>query len=153
TMDTIEAMRVFVAVVERNGFSAAATALELSTVSVTRQIAALEKRLSTRLLNRTTRRVSPTSTGAAYYQRCVELLAEFDALEASVGAQALQPSGRLRINAPVSYGTARLAALLPGYASQYPEVELELSLSDRQVDMVEEGFDLVIRITRQLPPS
>lgn len=152
-MDTIEAMRVFVAVVERNGFSAAATALELSTVSVTRQIAALEKRLSTRLLNRTTRRVSPTSTGAAYYQRCVELLAEFDALEASVGAQALQPSGRLRINAPVSYGTARLAALLPGYASQYPEVELELSLSDRQVDMVEEGFDLVIRITRQLPPS
>ena len=113
-MDTIDAMRVFVAVVERNGFSAAADALNLSTAAVTRQIAALEKRLSARLLNRTTRRVSPTSTGATYYQRCVQLLNEFDELEASVGAQALQPAGRLRINAPVSYGISRLAALLPG---------------------------------------
>lgn len=152
-MDTIDAMRVFVAVVERNGFSAAAQALDLSTAAVTRQVAALEKRLSARLLNRTTRRVSPTSTGAAYYQRCVQLLAEFDALEASVGAQALQPSGRLRINAPVSYGIARLAPLLPGYAGRHPQVELDLSLSDRQVDMVEEGFDLAIRITRQPAPS
>ncbi len=152
-MDTIDAMRVFVAVVERNGFSAAADALDISTTAVTRQIAALEKRLSARLLNRTTRRVSPTSTGAAYYQRCVQLLAEFDALEASVGAQALQPSGRLRINAPVSYGIARLAQLLPGYSARYPQVELDLSLSDRLVDMVEEGFDLAIRITRQPSPS
>lgn len=152
-MDTIDAMRVFVAVVERNGFSAAADALDLSTAAVTRQIAALEKRLSARLLNRTTRRVSPTSIGAAYYQRCVQLLAEFDALEASVGAQALQPSGRLRINAPVSYGIARLAPLLPGYAERHPDVELDLSLADRQVDMVEEGFDLAIRITRQPSPS
>jgi len=88
-MDTLEAMRVFVAVVERNGFSAAAQALDMSTAGVTRQVAALEKRLSTRLLHRTTRRVSPTSTGAAYYAQCVRLLAEFDALEASIGAQAL----------------------------------------------------------------
>lgn len=152
-MDTIDAMRVFVAVVERNGFSAAAEALDLSTTAVTRQIAALEKRLSARLLNRTTRRVSPTSTGAAYYQRCVQLLAEFDELEASVGAQALQPSGRLRINAPVSYGITRLAPLLPGYCARYPQVELDLSLADRVVDMVEEGFDLAIRITRQPSPS
>jgi DNA-binding transcriptional LysR family regulator len=152
-MDTIDAMRVFVAVVERNGFSAAADALNLSTAAVTRQIAALEKRLSARLLNRTTRRVSPTSTGATYYQRCVQLLNEFDELEASVGAQALQPAGRLRINAPVSYGISRLAALLPGYSARYPQVELDLSLSDRLVDMVEEGFDLAIRITRQPSPS
>ena len=152
-MDTIDAMRVFVAVVERNGFSAAADALDISTAAVTRQVAALEKRLSTRLLNRTTRRVSPTSTGAAYYQRCVQLLAEFDELEASVGAQALQPSGRLRINAPVSYGITRLGALLPAYSARYPQVELDLQLSDRQVDMVEEGFDLAIRITRQPAPN
>lgn len=152
-MDTIDAMRVFVAVVERNGFSAAADALDLSTAAVTRQIAALEKRLSARLLNRTTRRVSPTSTGAAYYQRCVQLLAEFDALEASVGAQALQPSGRLRINAPVSYGITRLAPLLPGFSARFPKVELDLSLSDRLVDMVEEGYDLAIRITRTPSPS
>ena len=77
-----------------------------------------------------------------------QLLAEFDALEAAVGAQALQPSGRLRINAPVSYGIARLAPLLPGYAGCHPQVELDLSLSDRQVDMVEEGFDLAVRIAR-----
>lgn len=152
-MDTIDAMRVFVSVVERNGFSAAADALDISTAAVTRQVAALEKRLSTRLLNRTTRRVSPTSAGAAYYQRCVQLLAEFDELEASVGAQALQPSGRLRINAPVSYGIARLGALLPAYSARYPQVELDLQLSDRLVDMVEEGFDLAIRITRQPAPN
>ncbi|MGE8279333.1 MAG: LysR family transcriptional regulator [Stenotrophomonas sp.] len=152
-MDTIDAMRVFVAVVERNGFSAAAEALDLSTAAVTRQIAALEKRLSARLLNRTTRRVSPTSIGAMYYQRCLQLLAEFDALEASVGAQALQPSGRLRINAPVSYGITRLARLLPDYSAANPQVELDLQLSDRLVDMVEEGFDLAIRITRQPAPS
>jgi len=153
TMDTLDAMRVFVAVVERNGFSAAAQALDLSTAGVTRQIAALEKRLSTRLLNRTTRRVSPTSTGALYYGQCVQLLAEFDALEASIGAQALEPAGRLRINAPVSYGIARLGPLLAGYRARYPQVQLDLSLSDRLVDMVEEGYDVAIRITRQPGPS
>jgi len=152
-MDTLDAMRVFVAVVERNGFSAAAQALDLSTAGVTRQIAALEKRLSTRLLNRTTRRVSPTSTGAAYYAECVRLLAEFDALEAGISAQALEPSGRLRINAPVSYGIARLGPLLAGYRARYPQVELDLSLSDRLVDMVEEGYDVAIRITRQPNPA
>ena len=97
-MDTLEAMRVFAAVVDRSGFSAAADALDLSTTSVTRQVAALEKRLGTRLLNRTTRRVSLTSAGAAYYQRAVQLLAELDDIEAAVGAQALAPSGLLRIN-------------------------------------------------------
>ncbi|WP_411849741.1 LysR family transcriptional regulator [Stenotrophomonas sp. LGBM10] len=152
-MDTLEAMRVFVAVVERNGFSAAAQALDMSTAGVTRQIAALEQRLSTRLLNRTTRRVSPTSTGAAYYAQCVQLLAQFDALEASIGAQALEPSGLLRINAPVSYGIARLGPLLAGYRARHPQVQLDLSLSDRLVDMVEEGFDVAIRITRQPGPA
>ncbi len=152
-MDALQAMRVFVAVVERNGFSAAAAALDMSSAAVTRHIAALEKRLSTRLLNRTTRRVSPTSTGAAYYQRCVQLLAEFDELEASVGAQALQPSGRLRINAPVSYGIARIAPLLAGYRARYPKVQLDLALADRLVDMVEEGFDLAIRITHAPAPA
>ena len=152
-MDTLDAMRVFVAVVERNGFSAAAEALGISTAGVTRQVAALEKRLSTRLLNRTTRRVSPTTTGAAYFDQCVRLLAEFDALEGSIGAQALQPSGTLRINAPVSYGIARLGPLLASYRAAHPQVELDLSLSDRLVDMVEEGYDLALRITRAPHPS
>ncbi|MGE6332320.1 LysR family transcriptional regulator [Stenotrophomonas sp. NPDC077659] len=152
-MDTLDAMRVFAAVVERNGFSAAAQALDMSTAGVTRQVAALEKRLSTRLLHRTTRRVSPTSAGAAYYAQCVRLLAEFDALEASIGAQALEPSGTLRINAPVSWGIARLGPLLAGYRQRYPQVELDLALSDRLVDMVEEGYDVAIRITREPSPA
>lgn len=115
-MDTLDAMRVFAAVAERSGFSAAADALDRSTASVTRQVAALEQRLGTRLLNRTTRRVSLTSAGTAYYQRCLQLLADLDDLEATVGAQALEPAGVLRVNAPVSYGIERLAALLPGFA-------------------------------------
>ncbi|APP86585.1 LysR family transcriptional regulator [Xanthomonas hortorum pv. vitians] len=152
-MDTLDAMRVFTAVAERSGFSAAADALDRSTASVTRQVAALEQRLGTRLLNRTTRRVSLTSAGTAYYQRCLQLLADLDDLEATVGAQALEPAGVLRVNAPVSYGIERLAALLPGFRARYPQVELDLSLSDRLVDMVEEGFDVAIRITRQPAPT
>ncbi|WP_372164438.1 LysR family transcriptional regulator [Xanthomonas euvesicatoria] len=151
-MDTLDAMRVFAAVAERSGFSAAADALDRSTASVTRQIAALEQRLDTRLLNRTTRRVSLTSAGSAYYQRCRQLLADLDDLEATIGAQALEPAGVLRVNAPVSYGIERLGALLPGFRARYPQVELDLSLSDRLVDMVEEGFDVAIRITRQPAP-
>ena len=139
-MDTLGAMRVFVAVVERSGFSAAAQALDMSTAGATRQVAALEKRLSTRLLHRTTRRVGPTSAGAAYYAQCVRLLAGFDALEASISAQALEPSGTLRINAPVSWGIARLGPLLASYRRRFPQVELDLALSDRLVDMVEGSF-------------
>ncbi|MCC4613491.1 LysR family transcriptional regulator [Xanthomonas campestris pv. esculenti] len=151
-MDTLDAMRVFTAVAERSGFSAAADALDRSTASVTRQVAALEQRLGTRLLNRTTRRVSLTSAGTAYYQRCLQLLADLDDLEATIGAQALEPAGVLRVNAPVSYGIERLGALLPGFRARYPQVELDLSLTDRLVDMVEEGFDVAIRITREPAP-
>ncbi|MBN6150726.1 LysR family transcriptional regulator [Xanthomonas sp. AmX2] len=152
-MDTLDAMRVFVTVVDRNGFNAAAETLGMSTASVTRQVAWLEKRLGSRLLNRTTRRVSPTSVGTAYYQRCQLLLAEFDDLEAAVGEQALTPSGTLRINAPVSFSIARLGPRLAGYRSRYPQVALDLTLSDRLVDIVEEGYDMAIRITRQVAPT
>lgn len=152
-MDTIDAMRVFAAVVERSGFSAAADALGMSTPSVTRHVAWLEQRLGTRLLHRTTRHVSLTSAGVGYHERCLALLAEFDATEAAVTAQALVPSGRLRINAPVSFGIARLALLLAAYRERYPQVSLDLDLADRTVDLVEEGYDLAIRITRQPAPN
>jgi len=152
-MDTLDAMRVFVTVVDRNGFNAAAEALGMSTASVTRQVAWLEKRLGLRLLNRTTRRVSPSSVGTAYYQRCQVLLAEFDDMEAAVGEQALTPSGTLRINAPFSFAIARLGPRLAGYRVRHPQVALDLSLSDRLVDIVEEGYDMAIRITRQVGPS
>lgn len=149
TVDTIEAMRVFAAVVERSGFSAAADALDMSTPSVTRHIAWLEQRLGTRLLNRTTRRVSLTSAGAAYHERCLKLLAEFAATEAAVTAQSLEPSGTLRVNAPVSFGIARLGALAARFGQLHPQVTIDLDLSDRLVDLVEEGYDVAIRITRQ----
>ncbi|WP_413728247.1 LysR family transcriptional regulator [Sodalis sp. RH19] len=152
-MDTIEAMRVFIAVAEHSGFSAAADAMDLSSVSVTRQIVALEKRLNTRLLNRTTRRVSLTSAGAAYYQRVVQLVAELDDIEAEVSSHTLVPAGLLRVNAPVGFGVECLGAVLAGYNAQYPQVKLDLSLSDRMVDMVEEGFDVSIRITNQPAPN
>lgn len=152
-MDTLDAMRVFVAVVEHAGFSAAADALDRSTASVTRQVAALEQRLGTRLLNRTTRRVSLSSAGAAYYQRALQLLGELDELEAGIRAQALAPSGLLRINAPVSFGIARLGPLLAGYHARHPQVKLDLTLNDRLVDIVEEGYDLAIRVTRQPAPN
>lgn len=148
-MDTIEAMRVFATVVERSGFSAAADALDMSTPSVTRHIAWLEQRLGTRLLNRTTRHVSLTSAGAAYHERCLKLLAEFAATEAAVTAQSLEPSGTLRVNAPVSFGIARLGDLVARFGQRHPQVTIDLDLSDRLVDLVEEGYDVAIRITRQ----
>ncbi|WP_205954735.1 LysR family transcriptional regulator [Pantoea stewartii] len=151
-MDTIEAMRVFVAVAEHNSFSAAADAMNLSSVSVTRQIVALEKRLNTRLLNRTTRRVSLTSAGAAYYLRVVKLLAELNDIEAEVSAHTLVPAGLLRITAPVGFGIEWLGPVLAGFNAIYPQVKLDLSLNDRMVDMVEEGFDISIRITNQPAP-
>jgi len=148
-MNTIEDMRVFVAVAEQNGFTSAAASLGMSNPGVTRHIARLEARLGVRLFNRTTRRVSLTTTGVAYYQRCLMLLADFDELESSIREQGLKPTGTLRINAPVSFGIAKLAPLLAGFRSRYPEVKLDLTLTDRLSDIVEEGYDLAIRITRQ----
>ena len=152
-MDTLESMRVFVAIVERQGFSAAAEALQLSTASVTRHVAHLEKRLGTRLLHRTTRRVSLSTAGTAYYERCQRLLAEFDETEATVAEQTLRPAGSLRINVPVSFGIGHLGERLAAFCAHYPEISLEVSLADRLVDLVEEGFDLAVRITREPAPN
>lgn len=152
-MNVIDAMRVFVVVAEHNGFTAAADVLGLSTVNVTRHIAALEKRLNARLLHRTTRRVSLTSIGLTYYQRITSLLAELDDIEAEVMAQTIEPSGLLRVNAPVGYGVEILGSLLAGYQKLFPQVRLELVLNDKIVDMVEEGFDVAIRISRRLAPN
>jgi DNA-binding transcriptional LysR family regulator len=152
-MDTIEAMRVFATVAERSSFSGAANALDMSTASVTRHVAWLEQRLGTRLLHRTTRRVSLTSAGASYHERCLALLAELDATEAAVTAQALAPSGQLRLNVPVSFGIARMGGLLGRFAELHPQISVDVDLSDRMVDLVEEGYDVAIRITREPAPT
>ncbi|MCH8504898.1 MAG: LysR family transcriptional regulator [Ectothiorhodospiraceae bacterium] len=145
-MNQLESMKAFVAVVEQGGFSKAARLLNRSTASITRQVQDLEAALGTRLLVRTTRRVHPTDSGEAYYQRCQRILEEIADADAIASEDSLRPRGRLRVNAPVSFGMRRLQTLVPSYLAAYPEVRLELQLNDRRVDLVEEGYDLVIRI-------
>lgn len=145
-MNQLESMKSLVAVIEQGGFSSAARRLQRSTASVTRHIQDLEAALGTRLLVRTTRRVHPTETGEAYYQRCVRILDEIAEADALAGEDALRPRGRLRVNAPVSFGLRRLQRLVPAYLKAYPDVRLDISLNDRRVALVEEGYDLVIRI-------
>jgi DNA-binding transcriptional LysR family regulator len=147
-MDRLRAFEVFVAVVSRRGFARAAEALDTSPANVTRYIAELESHLGTRLLNRHSRKLSLTESGEALYERARGILADVDEAEAIAGAATLQPQGRLRINAPLSFGLLHLAARWPRFARMHPQVELDVSLIDRVVDIVEEGFDLAIRISR-----
>ncbi|GAC1330197.1 MAG: LysR family transcriptional regulator [Collimonas sp.] len=147
-MNLFEAMKVFVKVTETGSLSGAARILNLSNPSVTRHIADLEEYLGARLLNRSTRRLSLTDTGSAYLERCKQVLADLEQATLAAGMHAANPSGVLRINAPVSFSVNHLGVLLPLYAQRYPNVELDVTLSDRIVDLVEEGFDLAIRIGR-----
>ncbi len=147
-MDTLTAMRVFTQIVESGSFSAAAERLDISPAMATKHVAALEDRLGARLLHRTTRRLSLTETGKSYHERCVEILAEIEDLERSTGERVERPRGLLRITAPVSFGISHLAPRLAEFLSRYPEVRIDLALNDRIVDLVEEGYDLAIRISR-----
>jgi DNA-binding transcriptional LysR family regulator len=147
-MDRLRAFEVFVAVVARQGFARAAEAVGTSPANVTRYIAELEAHLGTRLLNRHSRKLSLTDSGQALYERARSILDEVAEAAALSASTTLQPRGRLRVNAPVSFGILHLAPLWPKFLQKYPEVELEVSLIDRVVDLVEEGFDLGIRISR-----
>lgn len=161
-MDRLTSMIVLVKAVELRSFTAAAEALGVSPQMVGKRIAALEARLGTRLLNRSTRRQSLTAAGQIYYDRCRSVLADAEAAEDAVHMLNKAPRGRLRINAPVTFGTFCLAPLVTRYLAGFPEVDVELVLSDRFVDIVEEGFDVVLRlgelrdttlIARSLAPS
>lgn len=152
-MDRIAAMQTFVRVVESGSFVRAAEQLGLSTTAASRQVAELEAHLGGRLLNRTTRSLSLTDAGRVYYERCLLLLSELEETEAQVGRQSHSPSGLLRLTAPISFGAERLAGLLAEFRVRNPLVSIEVSLSDRLVDLVEEGFDLALRITSELEPS
>ncbi len=145
-MDIVGGMIIFARVVEANSFSAAARRLGLSKSAVSKQISALEDRLGARLLNRTTRRLSPTEVGAALYERCARVAAEVEEAEQIVTRLHTTPRGVLRVNAPVSFGHLHLASAIPGFMAQYPELRVELTLNDRFVDVVEEGYDMVVRI-------
>ena len=144
-MDSIQAMRVFARVVEAGTFTRAADSLQLPKGTVTKHVQALEARLRVKLLNRTTRRVTVTADGAAYYDRAVRLLADFDDIEASMTNARANPSGRLRVD--VGTATAQLLIIprLAQFHARYPDIQLDLGVSDRPVDLVGDNVDCVIR--------
>ena len=158
----LDAVRIFTEVAERESFSGAARTLGLSKSAVSKQVGRLEEDLGARLLNRTTRRVSLTEAGLAFYRGGLEALAAAEAARGAVTRLSEAPRGRLKITAPVSFSIKHLGPLLAGFLRRYPEVALDLELNDRRVDLVEEGFDLAIRIgvlddssliARKLAPS
>ena len=150
--ERISGISTFVNVVEAGSFALAASRLRVTRSAVGKAIARLEHRLGVRLFHRTTRRQSLTDDGQAYYEHYVRALAELDAAEAAFENGRREPRGRLRISAPVLFGRYCVAPLLIGLARAHPQLELELSFSDRVVDLAEEGFDLGIRVGR-LPDS
>jgi DNA-binding transcriptional LysR family regulator len=139
---------VFARVVEEKGFSSAARRLGLSKSAVSKQISQLEDRVGARLLNRTTRRLSLTDVGAAFYERCARILAEAEEAELAVSHLQTVPRGTLRISGPTSFGGRYLAAALADFLGLYPELRVDLILNDRVVDLVDEGFDVAVRIGR-----
>jgi DNA-binding transcriptional LysR family regulator len=151
-MDRIDAMQAFVLVADLKGFAPAARKLGLSASGVTRLIAALEERVGARLLQRTTRSVTLTDVGARYLERARRILADVEEAEASAQAERTEPSGRLVVSAPNGFGRIHVAPLFSAYLKRYPEVSGELRLSDRMINLVEDGVDCAVRVGH-LPDS
>lgn len=147
-MDRLQAMQLFVRVVDSGSYTAAAEQMEISRALASKLIQALEEQLGVRLLHRTTRRLSLTEAGESYYQRASEILAQLAEAEAEAAELQAEPRGRLRVSAPMSFAVRHVGGLLAEFQHRFPRIELELNLNDRQVDLVEEGFDLAIRIAR-----
>ncbi|GGC11058.1 transcriptional regulator [Marinobacterium zhoushanense] len=147
-MDRIEAMRTFITVADEGSFTRAAERLSISPQLVSKYVGQLERQLGARLLNRTTRKVHLTEAGARYCQRAQQLLDELDELDSQVSDMQTQAQGLLRISAPVSFSTRHLAPLLCAFQQANPAVGIDLQLSDRKVDIVDEGFDVTLRIGR-----
>ena len=145
-MDRFDAMRAFVAVVDAGSFVGAAERLQISKAVVSRLVAELEEHLGVRLLHRTTRRLSLTPEGDTFVGRCRSVLFELQEAEDDVSHRSAQARGLLRVNVPVSYGLSHLAGQWPDFMQKHPEVTLDVTLSDRVVDLVEEGYDMAVRI-------
>lgn len=146
-------MRVFTAVVDLGSFAKAAEKLDLSRGMTSRYVAQVEAHLGIRLLNRTTRRLSLTEAGNDYYQRASQVLAMVEEAERAAMQKAVEPRGTLRINIPVTFGARHLGEAIHAYLTRFPQVKIDMTLNDRVVDLVEEGFDLAVRITRRIDPS
>ncbi|MDR3488139.1 MAG: LysR family transcriptional regulator [Bradyrhizobium sp.] len=151
-MDRIDAMQAFVAVADLKGFAPAARKLGISPSGVTRLVAALEDRLGARLLQRTTRSVTLTDVGARYLVRARRILADVEEAEGSTQDERTRPNGRLAVSAPVGFGRLHVSPVMSAYLTRFPEVTGELRLSDRTINLVEEGVDLAVRIGH-LPDS
>jgi DNA-binding transcriptional LysR family regulator len=145
-MDRLAAIQAFAQVVESGSFAKAAERLGLSTSAASRHVAELEAHLQTRLLNRTTRRVSLTETGRAYYERVVQLLADLEEAEQEAARAAVVPRGVIKLTTAVNFGVRHVAPAIAAFLARNAEVRFDISLSDRIIDLVEEGFDLAIRI-------
>ena len=145
-MDRLVALAAFARVVEQGSFARAAARLGISTSAVSRHVADLEAHLGGRLLNRTTRRLSLTESGQAFYERAVQLLADLEEAEAAVSAHALAPRGTLKLTCPITFGERYLAPAIAAFAALHPQLTFDVDLSDRAVDIVDEGCDLAVRI-------
>lgn len=139
-------MTVFAKVVEQGSFARAAERLSISTSACSRQVAELEAHLDTRLLNRTTRRLSLTESGQGFYERCVQMLADLEDAEQAAAESAAKPRGTIRLTTSINFGVRHVSPAIGAFLVKYPEVKFDVSLSDRIVDLVEEGYDLAIRI-------
>lgn len=152
-MDTLLSMRVFRRVVEAGSFVQAAEQLQLSAAMTSRHVAHLERHLGARLLNRSTRHLSLTDSGADYFERCTCLLDGLEEAESQASQQAHSPRGQLRISAPVSFGARHLGPVVGAYTARYPEVQLNLHLNDQIVELAEGGFDLALRVGTHPNPA
>ena len=145
-MDRLELMRVFTVVARRGSFSAAADELDIAVQTVSKYIKSLEDHLDAQLFDRTTRKVSLNSTGRAYLEKCLDILEQVEEVELSVKREQSLPKGRIRMSAPTAFGELHLVPTLAKFQASYPDVSIELDLSNRRVALVEEGFDLALRI-------
>src|SRR5437879_11251105 len=151
-MDKLTSIRAFTKVVQHGGFAAAARELRLSRSAVSKYVIDLEQELGVQLLVRTTRSASPTENGQAYYQRCIAILADLEEADLAVTRLQAEPRGLLRVNAPMSFVTLHLSRAVADFMDKFPELQIQLVLSDQQIDPVQEGFDVTLRIA-DLPPS
>jgi DNA-binding transcriptional LysR family regulator len=152
-IDIVTGMRVFTTVVDIGSFAGAADKLDLSRGMATRYVAQLETHLGVRLLNRSTRKLSLTEAGSDYYQRATQVLAMVEEAENSVAQNASTPRGILRVTSSVAFGVHHLGWAITEYLQTYPDVQVEVTLNDRAVDLIEEGFDLAIRVAREIDPG
>jgi DNA-binding transcriptional LysR family regulator len=146
-LENLSELRLFVRSAALGSLAAAARELDLSPAAVSKRIARLEERLGTRLLHRTTRRLSLTEDGVGFYERCVRILADLDEAEAAVSARDLTPRGTLKVTVPLSFGRRHMGAAVTEFLGRHPQVRVELELTDSLVDIVEEGYDLAVRLT------